>query len=261
MKISLRNYIDNYPIGITWKLILIIIITLQINSYLIQYYIIPSSILEELNITTNGLITSGQIAFIYSLLFYLLLIKSLRFPIPSSKKLLNNRKATFIVSITIVVLFTILFLINIDNESMKKPTIGFFIELLLGVVFEELFFRYFLLGGLVQLLKKTFGTKSIWIAIIGSSLIFSMVHLFYHIQIGIVQFKFYVFAFLIGIILSWIYIWFNNIILVIILHLVVNLNILYLPISKEATGAIILCWFIIAIMLARYGTKMKRNWS
>ncbi|PVY36032.1 CPBP family glutamic-type intramembrane protease [Pontibacter virosus] len=257
MKLLLRDYLENIPSNISWKKVLLLLIIIQINSFVLVNFFIPSLFSEEIRIWTGGIITPGQVAFLYSILFYSALFKLFGVSVLNSNIYRNNLNAVIVILTATVCIFLLLLPQYVHTTQGDVLILfGHFLELLFGAVFEELVFRFFLLAAFIQLFKKSFGSGSVWLSIIISSFIFSFGHIFDHIRQGQVYIEFYIWAFSIGILLSWIYILFNNIVLVILLHLFLNLIVLFLPLVQQGVILAEFIWYLVAFSLVIFGNRI-----
>lgn len=124
------------------------------------------------------------------------------------------------------IIFAILNFMSVDfsNTISTLQVIFFFINIMLGVIFEELVFRGIIQNMIVQ--KYEVCKKSIWKGIVTSSLIFALMHLLnligqpYFILGTVTQ---VIYTFCLGIILGVVYYFSKNIWTVIFLHFIFNI--------------------------------------
>ena len=261
MKVKLKDFHENQYKS-TWIALFLVVVTFVLNSFLNLYILIPSAGLEELRKVTNGIVSSTFVAYFLSIIFYLLLLNLIGIK-PQSLIRMQNAKVSIIVGGALVVLFLLIQLPFISFDKMNNMSrgylIGYLAELVIGAGVEELIFRAFLLTSLIYLFQaKGLGNNSVWLAVLFSSVLFSLAHFPYHFKNGDVNINFYIMAFLIGVLLSWTYIWFSNLILASLLHLLFNITMLYLPLENGGKALTILLWFVIMIILSLYGFKIKR---
>lgn len=259
MNSLLKNYMRNFQENLSWKAILVIFLLLQVNSYLITYIFIPLPLAKDIELASGGLITSVQIAFLISLIFYYCVLRLLKVSLFDVNSCFQNGGLVGGLILLISAIFFLLFNYYYNPDSHRDTSFGYFIELFYGAVFEEVLYRLFFLVGLSQLLKKWLGNKSIWVSVILTSMMFSLGHLYYHIRIQSVSTGFFIWAFLVGVMLAWIYVRFNNILLVIFLHLLGNMSNLFLPLSYEGIVVTQLVWMFLAAILSILGPYIVRN--
>lgn len=246
----------------SWIALLLVVGTYVINSYLILYLITPSIFLANLQSITYGYVRPIFIAFLLSLIFYPMLL-SIKWIKTKSLIRLQNIKASIWIGTSFTVLLLLVQLPYISTESFgsREPGfwVGYLVELIFAAVAEEVLFRAFLLTSLIYLFKSIrLGKESVWLGVIISSVLFSVAHLPYHQKIGGFEFSYYMVATGVGILLCWTYIWFNNLILVSLLHLMCNITSLYLPLEEGGKGWAVLLWLAGMIFLSASGYRIKK---
>lgn len=168
-----------------------------------------------------------SIVFIIVLLLSVLAIKIIGKPRDLTLKLRNIKmfftKGWYIIVASFI--FAILNFMSIDffNITSISQILFFFINVILGVIFEELVFRGIIQNIIVE--KYEVYKKSVWNGIIISSLIFAVIHLLnligqpYFILGTITQ---VIYTFCLGMLLGVVYYFSKNIWSVILLHFIFN---------------------------------------
>ena len=125
-------------------------------------------------------------------------------------------------------------------------------------MFEEVFFRYFLLGIFFHLFAGQPVLKRLWLAILATAGVFAIGHVFSTYQNGTINLFNYVSLVVFSIGISWIYVKFSNILLVVFIHFLGNFILNYLPLKSPGYSAGFLFLLFILILLAGRGNHLKR---
>ena len=134
-----------------------------------------------------------------------------------------------------------------------------YIDLFLSAAFEELFFRYFILGIFFSLLKGFSVLKRLWMSILGTTLVFVIAHFFATYQNGTINVLNYVSLALFAVGTSWIYIKYSNILLVIYVHFIGNFVLNFVPLKNSGYSAGMLFLLFVLVLLAGQGNHIKRS--
>lgn len=174
---------------------------------------------------------------------------------------IDARSVTILMAIGIVVNFIVSFAVSIlpesssavssynelmniaisDSKLLSLLTIG-----ILAPIMEELIFRF----GLISIFKQ----RGEWFAIICSALFFGVAHF------NLIQSTY---AFIVGVLLGYIYIRTNNLLSTIIIHLIVNTSSLIYEYFNQFHNAfdciIALCFMYLVVIYLEGGIKLNEN--
>ena len=254
MTTKLRDYHGNQLFQITWIQFLLLLVLFLAN---IGFYIVYlNRFLEKALTFTNGYLTPGIIFNLYSIGSFYLLFK--RFKIwPSVSFLKNNTVSAILILLISAAAFFILSPFYEKEDLLIVPAGVDFVDLFLAAVFEEIFFRVFILGIFIHLLSRLSIRKRLWLSILGTACIFTIGHFFSTYYYGSINLFTYASLLVFSIGTSWIYIKYSNLILVVYVHFLGNFIFNYLPLKTPGYGAGYLFLIFLLLLFAARGNKIK----
>ena len=151
MTTKLRDYYGNHLFKISWLPFLILVVSFLLN---IGFYIVYlNNFLEEKLAFSNGYLTTGIVFNLYSIALFYFIFNHFR----ASKSISFARNNTISALLILLVSAAGFFILSpfYEKEDLLIVPAGIdFVDLFLSAVFEEVFFRVFILGMFIHLLQR-----------------------------------------------------------------------------------------------------------
>lgn len=258
MNLKLRSYYGNQHFDISWTVFLCVLALFLANIGFYIFFLHNFALVSDFVAYTDGYITAGILYNIYSILLFLVLFGCFRRRGSKMALFKNNTISAVLVLLISASAFFILSPFYEKKDLLSVPAGVDFTELFLSALFEELFFRAFILGIFVHLLSRLPLRRRLWASVLATAGVFSIAHIFSTYVNGSVNLFTYssLLAFSIG--MSWIYIKYSNLILVVYLHFLANFTLNYVPLKSPGYGAGYLFLIFVLTLLAGQGNKVKR---
>lgn len=258
MHLKLRSYYGNHQYDISWPMFLGLLVLFLANIGFYIFFLHDFQLISDLVAYTNGYITPGIINNAYSILLFYFMFRMFRSQGFKMVMFRNNTVSAMLVLLISACGFFILSPFYEREDLLIVPAGVDFVDLFLSALFEELFFRVFILGIFVHLLSNFSIRKRLWLSILGTAGVFTIAHFFSTYQNGSINIFTYVSLLVFSIGMSWIYIKYSNLILVVYVHFLANFIFNYLPLKNPGYGAGYLFLIFTILLLAGQGNKIKR---
>lgn len=259
MKLKLRSYYGNQLFQFTWPVFLGLLVLFLGNIWFYIFHLQHFDFMQDIADSTNDYVTIGIIYNSYSILIFYWLFNCFRAPKSKLPLFKNNMVSAVIILLISAAAFFIVSPFYEKEDLLLVPAGVDYVDLFLCAVFEEVFFRYFILGIFFHLFNGQPVLKRLWLSIFATAGVFTIAHLFSTYQNGTINLFNYVslVAFSIGI--SWIYIKYSNIILVIYVHFIGNFILNYLPLKSPGYSAGFLFLIFVLVLLAGRGNRIRKE--
>jgi membrane protease YdiL (CAAX protease family) len=258
MYLKLRDYYPNTLFNITWPVFSFLLLLFLANIGFYIFYLHEFSLMKDLVAFSDGYISTGIINNIYSIFIFYLLFNFFREPTARFSLFRNNQISAIIILVLSVAGFFIISPFYEKEDLLFVPGGVDYIDLFLSAGFEELFFRYFILGMFFSLFQGFPVLKRLWLSIFGTAVVFVIAHFFATYQNGTINILNYVSLALFAIGTSWIYIKYSNILLVIYVHFIGNFILNFVPLKTTGYSAGMLFLLFVLVLLAGQGNHIKR---
>lgn len=257
MNLKLRSYYGNQLFQITWPVFLGMLALFLGNIWFYIFHLQHFGFMQGIVDSTNGYITIGIIYNLYSIFIFYWLFDYFRAPESKLPLFKNNTVSAVIILLVSAAAFFIVSPFYEKEDLLLVPAGVDYVDLFLCAVFEEVFFRYFILGIFFHLFKGKPVLKRLWLSIFATAGVFTIAHLFSTYQNGTINLFNYVSLVVFSIGISWIYLKYSNIILVIYVHFIGNFILNYLPLRSPGYSAGFLFLIFVLVLLAGRGNHIK----
>jgi membrane protease YdiL (CAAX protease family) len=257
MKLKLRDYYQNHLFNISWPVFALVVLLFLANIAFYIFYLHEFSLMKNLVAFFDGYVSPGIVNNIYSIFIFYILFNYFRAPNAKFSLFRNNLVSAIIILCLSGAAFFIVSPFYEKEDLLFVPGGVDYIDLFLSAVFEELFFRYFMLGMFFSLFKGFPVLKRLWLSILGTTAVFVIAHFFSTYQNGTINILNYVSLALFAIGTSWIYIKYSNIMLVIYVHFIGNFILNFVPLKTAGYSAGMLFLLFVLVLLAGRGNHIK----
>ncbi|RZJ29422.1 MAG: CPBP family intramembrane metalloprotease [Flavobacterium sp.] len=258
MNLKLRSYYGNHHFNIGWPAFVALLLLFLANIGFYIFYLHDFKAVADFVKYTDGYITPGIINNVYSIALFYFLFAFFRTHDAKPRLFRNNTVSAVLVLLISGSGFFILSPFYEKEDLLIVPAGVDFVDLFLSSVFEELFFRVFILGMFVHLLSAFPIRQRLWLSILGTALVFTVAHVFSTYRNGSINLFTYSSLLIFSVGMSWIYIKYSNLILVVYLHFLANFTLNYLPLKSPGYGAGYLFLIFTLVLLAGQGNRVKR---
>jgi membrane protease YdiL (CAAX protease family) len=258
MTLKLRDYYQNHLFSISWPVFVLLVLLFLANIGFYIFYLHEFAPMQDIVTFSDGYISPGIVNNTYSILLFYVLFngfrkRGARFPLFK-----NNLISAVIILGVSAAGFFIVSPFYAKEDLLFVPGGVDYVDLFLSAVFEELFFRYFILGMFFSLLTGFSVLKRLWLSVLGSTAVFVVAHFFSTYQNGTINIFNYVSLAIFAIGTSWIYIKYSNILLVVYIHFIGNFILNFVPLKTPGYSAGFLFLLFILVLLAGRGNQIKR---
>lgn len=258
MQLKLRDYYNNQRFSITWMQFVLLLVFFLANIGFYIFYLHGFQLMRDFVSWTDGYVTPGIVNNVYSIALCWLLFNHFRKPNAGLPLFANNTVSAMIILVLSAAAFFIVSPFYEREDLLLVPGGVDYIDLFLSAVFEEVFFRYFILGMFFSMLKGFPVLKRLWLSVLGTTAVFVAAHFFSTYQNGAINIFNYVSLAVFGIGMCWIYIKYSNIILVVYVHFIGNFILNFLPLKTPGYSAGFLFLIFTLVLLAGQGNHIKR---
>lgn len=259
MNLKLRSYYGNQQFQIAWPAFLGILILFLGNIWFYIFHLQYFGFMQSIVDSTNGYITIGIIYNLYSVVIFYWLFHRFRTPGSGLPLFRNNAVSAVLILLISAAAFFIVSPFYEKEDLLLVPAGVDYADLFLCAVFEEIFFRYFILGIFFHLFHGRPVLKRLWLSVFATAGVFTIAHLFSTYQNGTINLFNYVSLLVFSIGISWIYIKYSNIILVIYVHFIGNFILNYLPLKSPGYSAGFLFLIFVLVLLAGRGNRIRKE--
>lgn len=259
MPLKLRDYHPNTLFMITWPNFALLLVLLLAETALYVWFLHGSEPVQSVVAASNGYLTPGILHNLYAIPLFYVLFNRYRKPGVKRPWFRNNVVSAIIVLVLSAFAFFVVSPFFEREDWLLVPGGPDYIELFLSAVFEELCFRYFILGMFFSLLRNIPVRKRLWLSILFTTLLFVIAHFFSTYRNGTVNVFNYAGLALFSIGTCWIYIKYSNLLLVVYVHFIGNFILNFLPLQTPGYSAGFLFLIFTLVLLAGQGNRIKRH--
>lgn len=258
MNLKLRDYYGNHLFNVSWPVFGLLIAAFLANIGFYVFYLHEFRPMQKIVAFFDGYVSPGIVNNVYSILLFYILFSRFRRPAKRLPLFRNNMVSAIVILCLSAAAFFIVSPFYEKHDLLFVPGGVDYVDLFLSAVFEELFFRYFMLGMFFSLLAGLPVLKRLWLSVLGSTAVFVVAHFFSTYQNGTINLFNYASLTIFAIGISWIYIKYSNILLVIYVHFIGNYLLNFVPLKTPGYSAGFLFLIFTLVLLAGRGNQIKR---
>lgn len=259
MQTKLRDYYPNTCFQISWPAFIGLLLLLLAETGFYVWYLHDALPIARIVSASDGNITAGMIRNLYVIPVFYFLFNRYRTPGAKWPWFRNNLESAIIILLLSAFAFFVVSPFYEKEDLLLVPGGPDYIDLFLSAVYEEVFFRYFILGMFFSLLQNFPVLKRLWLAVLGTTAVFVVAHFFSTYQNGAINLFNYVGLALFSIGTCWIYIKYSNLLLVVYVHFIGNFILNFLPLKTPGYSAGFLFLIFTLVLLAGQGNRIKRH--
>ncbi|CAM3364169.1 CPBP family intramembrane metalloprotease [Flavobacterium longum] len=259
MPLKLRDYYPNTLFQISWPAFIGLLLLLLAETGFYVWYLHDAPPMARIVSASDGNITAGMIRNLYVIPVFYFLFSRYRTSRVKWPWFRNNLESAIIILILSVFAFFVVSPFYEKTDLLLVPGGPDYIDLFLSAVYEEVLFRYFILGMFFILLRGHSVLWRLWLSVFGTTLVFVAAHFFSTYQNGAINLFNYVGLALFSIGTCWIYIKYSNLLLVVYVHFIGNFILNFLPLKTPGYSAGFLFLIFTLVLLAGQGNRIKRH--